>query len=77
MVSTGAVMGTRMASEFVWGRNLYLFHQGHLQGLGMLTDRIHYFNAKAAIQMTIGFGRQGHSYDHHKLGAGPHRRPAL
>ena len=71
MVSTGAVMGTRMASEFVWGRNLYLFHQGHLQGLGMLTDRIHYFNAKAAIQMTIGFGRQGHSYDHHKLAPAP------
>ena len=71
MVSTGAVMGTRMASEFVWGRNLYLFHQGHLQGLGMLTDRIHYFNSKAAIQMTIGFGRQGHSYDHHKLAPAP------
>jgi len=67
LVSTGAVMGTRLASEFVWGRNLYLYHPGHLQGLGMLTERIHYFEAKAAIQMTIGFGRQGHSYDHHKL----------
>lgn len=71
MVSTGAVMGTRLAAEFVWGRNLYLYHQGHLQGLGMLTDRIHYFNAKAAVQMTIGFGRQGHSYDHHKLAPAP------
>jgi len=71
MVSTGAVMGTRLASEFVWGRNLYLFHQGHMQGLSMLTDRIHYFDAKAAIQMTIGFGRQGHSYDHHKLAPAP------
>jgi dimethylglycine catabolism A len=70
-VSTGAVMGTRLASEFVWGRNLYLFHHGHLQGLGLLTERIHYFNAKAAIQMTIGFGRQGHSYDHHKLAPAP------
>jgi 2,4-dienoyl-CoA reductase-like NADH-dependent reductase (Old Yellow Enzyme family) len=67
LVSTGAVMGTRLASEFVWGRNLYLFHQGHMQGLGMLTERIHYFGSVAAIQMTIGFGRQGHSYDHHKL----------
>ncbi len=71
LVSTGAVMGTRMASEFVWGRNLYLFHPGHLQGLGMLTERIHYFGSKAAIQMTIGFGRQGHSYDHHKLAPAP------
>lgn len=71
LVSTGAVMGTRLASEFVWGRNLHLFHLGHMQGLGMLTERIHYFGAKAAIQMTIGFGRQGHSYDHHKLAPAP------
>lgn len=71
LVSTGAVMGTRLASEFVWGRNLYLFHHGHLQGLSMLTDAIHYFGAKAATQMTIGFGRQGHSYDHHKLAPAP------
>jgi len=71
LVSTGAVMGTRLASEFVWGRNLYLFHQGHLQGLGMLTEQIHYFGAKAAIQMTVGFGRQGHSYDHEKLAPSP------
>jgi 2,4-dienoyl-CoA reductase-like NADH-dependent reductase (Old Yellow Enzyme family) len=71
LVSTGAIMGTRLASEFVWGRNLYCFHQGHLQGLGMLTDRIHYFGAKAAAQMTIGFGRQGHSHDHAKLAPAP------
>ncbi len=71
LVSTGAIMGTRLASEFVWGRNLYCFHYGHLQGLGMLTDRIHYFGAKAAAQMTIGFGRQGHSYDHEKLAPAP------
>jgi 2,4-dienoyl-CoA reductase-like NADH-dependent reductase (Old Yellow Enzyme family) len=71
LVSTGAIMGTRLASEFVWGRNLYCFHQGHLQGLGMLTDRIHHFGATAAAQMTIGFGRQGHSYDHEKLAPAP------
>jgi len=71
LVSTGAIMGTRLAAEFVWGRNLYCFHQGHLQGLGMLTDRIHYFGARAAAQMTIGFGRQGHSYDHEKLAPAP------
>lgn len=71
MVTTGAIMGTSLASEFVWGRNLYCFHLGHLQGLGMLTDRIHYFGALAAAQMTIGFGRQGHSYDHSKLAPAP------
>ncbi len=71
LVSTGAIMGTRLAAEFVWGRNLYCFHHGHLQGLGMLTDRIHYFGSKAAAQMTIGFGRQGHSYDHEKLAPAP------
>jgi 2,4-dienoyl-CoA reductase-like NADH-dependent reductase (Old Yellow Enzyme family) len=64
LVSTGAVMGTRMSSKFVWGRNHHCFHEGHVQGLSLLTDRIHYFGAKAAIQMSIGFGRQGHSYDH-------------
>jgi dimethylglycine catabolism A len=67
LVSTGAIMGTRLGSEFVWGRNLYCFHPGHLHGLGMLTDRIHYFGSRAAAQMTIGFGRQGHSYDHTQL----------
>ena len=71
LVTTGAIMGTRLASEFIWRRNLYLFHQGHMQGLNLLTDTIHYFGAKACIQMTIGFGRQGHSYDHHKLAPAP------
>jgi 2,4-dienoyl-CoA reductase-like NADH-dependent reductase (Old Yellow Enzyme family) len=67
VVSTGAVMGTEMCSKYVWSRNLACFHPGHIQGLTLLSDRIHYFGALAAIQMTIGFGRQGHSYDHHEL----------
>ena len=67
MVTTGAIMATQLASQFVWGRNLYLFHAGHLQGLSLLTDRIHYFGSLACAQMTIGFGRQGHSRDHHLL----------
>jgi 2,4-dienoyl-CoA reductase-like NADH-dependent reductase (Old Yellow Enzyme family) len=58
MVITGAVMGTKLASEFVWGRNLYCFHQGHQQGLSLLTDRIHYFGSLACAQMTMGFGRR-------------------
>jgi 2,4-dienoyl-CoA reductase-like NADH-dependent reductase (Old Yellow Enzyme family) len=71
LVSTGAIMGTRLGSQFVWSRNLYCFHHGHLHGLVMLTDNIHYFGAKAAAQMTIGFGRQGHSYDHTLLAPAP------
>ncbi|MCP4751480.1 MAG: NADH:flavin oxidoreductase [Proteobacteria bacterium] len=71
LVTSGAIMGTRLASEFVWGRNLYCYNLGHLQGLSMMADRIHYFGAMAAAQMTIGFGRQGHSYDHAKLAPAP------
>ncbi len=67
MVLTGAVMGTELASKFVWGRNLHCYHEGHIQGLRLLTDRIHYFGGKAAAQMSIGFGRQGHSYNHDEL----------
>ncbi len=71
LISTGAIMGTRQASLFVWTRNLYCYHPGHLQGLTLLADRIHYFGSKACAQMTIGFGRQGHSYDHSLLAPAP------
>lgn len=71
MVITGAVMGTKLAAEFVWGRNLYCFHQGHEHGLSLLCDRIHYFDSLACAQMTMGFGRQGHSRDHHLLAPAP------
>ena len=42
-----------------------------MQGLSLLTDRIHYFGALACAQMTMGFGRQGHSADHHMLAPAP------
>jgi 2,4-dienoyl-CoA reductase-like NADH-dependent reductase (Old Yellow Enzyme family) len=71
LVTTGAVMATKLASEFVYGRNLYCFHQGHLQGLYSLTERVHYFGGKISAQMSIGFGRQGHSYDHSKKSPAP------
>jgi 2,4-dienoyl-CoA reductase-like NADH-dependent reductase (Old Yellow Enzyme family) len=71
MVISGAIMGTKYASEFVWGRNLYCFHQGHQQALSLLTDRIHYFGSLAAAQMTIGFGRMGHSRDESMLAPAP------
>jgi 2,4-dienoyl-CoA reductase-like NADH-dependent reductase (Old Yellow Enzyme family) len=71
LVTTGAIMGTRMGSKFVWGRNMHCFNQGHLQGLGMLTTHIHYFGGLASAQMSMGFGRQGHSYDHDELAPAP------
>lgn len=67
LITTGAIMGTKLASEFVWGRNLDCFHVGHCQSLSLLTDRIHYFGGLACAQMTAGFGRQGHSYDKEAL----------
>ncbi|MBN1547578.1 MAG: NADH:flavin oxidoreductase, partial [Syntrophaceae bacterium] len=67
LITTGAIMGTRLAGEWPAGRNPHLYHQGHMLGMNNLTDRIHYFGSRISAQMTIGFGRQGHSYDHHAL----------
>jgi 2,4-dienoyl-CoA reductase-like NADH-dependent reductase (Old Yellow Enzyme family) len=67
LVLTGAVMGTKQAARFVWGRNHYLFNLEHVQGLHQMTERVHHFGAQAGVQMTIGFGRQGHSDNHHEL----------
>jgi 2,4-dienoyl-CoA reductase-like NADH-dependent reductase (Old Yellow Enzyme family) len=71
LITTGAIMATRLGSKFVWGRNMFCFHQGHLQGLGMLTTHIHFFGGIASAQMSLGFGRQGHSYDHQELAPAP------
>jgi 2-enoate reductase len=71
LITTGAVMGTKLASQFLWGRNLSCFHVGHCQGLSLLTDRIHYFGGLACIQLSLGFGRQGHSYDENLLCPAP------
>ncbi|MCL2338199.1 MAG: NADH:flavin oxidoreductase [Firmicutes bacterium] len=67
LVTTGAIMGTKLASRYVWGRNLFLFSPLHVQGLHQLCETAHYFGAQIAAQMTVGFGRQGHSDDHHEL----------
>jgi len=67
VTSTGAIMGTKLAAKFVWGRNTDCYHDGHVQGLHLLTERIHYFGSLACAQMSIGFGRQGHSHDHNEL----------
>jgi len=61
---TGAISATRKCSQYAWGRNTNLFHVGHLQGHSMLAGTIHYFGSLACAQMLIGWGRQGHAYDH-------------
>jgi 2,4-dienoyl-CoA reductase-like NADH-dependent reductase (Old Yellow Enzyme family) len=71
LIISGAILGTKMASKGVWGRNLYCFRPGHLQGLYQLTERVHYFGAQIAAQMSIGFGRMGHTDDHNELVPAP------
>ena len=74
LLTVGAIMATKMASKYVWGRNLQLYRPGHMQGFDMLLQRLHYFGAKVSAQMSIGFGRQGHSEDQNEavpsVGAG-------
>jgi 2,4-dienoyl-CoA reductase-like NADH-dependent reductase (Old Yellow Enzyme family) len=58
------VLGTRLASRFPYTTNLHLFNSTHLAGLEELSETVHAFGAKIFIQLSIGFGRQGHSPDH-------------
>jgi 2,4-dienoyl-CoA reductase-like NADH-dependent reductase (Old Yellow Enzyme family) len=71
LIITGAIMATKLASKYVWGRNPYLFSPLHQQGLHMFTETMHHFDAQVMAQMTIGFGRQGHSDNHHDLVPAP------
>jgi 2,4-dienoyl-CoA reductase-like NADH-dependent reductase (Old Yellow Enzyme family) len=58
------VLGTQLASRFPYTTNLHLFNGSHLGGLEELTETVHAFGSKIFIQLSIGFGRQGHSHDH-------------
>ena len=42
-----------------------------MHGLCLLTERVHYFESLACAQMSIGFGRQGHSHNHDELVPAP------
>ncbi len=64
LIITGAVMGTRMASQFPYWSNPHLFDGTHLAGLAELTETVHEFGAKVFVQLSIGFGRQGHNPAH-------------
>jgi 2,4-dienoyl-CoA reductase-like NADH-dependent reductase (Old Yellow Enzyme family) len=64
LIITECVLGTKLASRFPYTSNLHLFNNTHVSGLEELTETIHAFGSKVFIQLSIGFGRQGHNPDH-------------
>ena len=64
LIITECVLGTRLASRFPYTSNLHLYNTTQLAGLEELSETIHAFGSKVFIQLSIGFGRQGHNPDH-------------
>lgn len=64
LIITECVLGTRLASEFPYTSNLHLFDVTHVPGLEEVTETVHAFGSKVFIQLSIGFGRQGHNKEH-------------
>jgi 2,4-dienoyl-CoA reductase-like NADH-dependent reductase (Old Yellow Enzyme family) len=63
LIITDAILCTELSAPFVWGRNLYLYNDSYIAGLNRLVETVHRFGAKIIAQLSIGFGRQGHSID--------------
>lgn len=63
LIVTECVLGTQMASRFPYTSNLHLYKHSHFPGIAEVGETIHAFDARVFIQMSIGFGRQGHSHD--------------
>ena len=64
LIISECVLGTKLASRFPYTTNLHLFNTTHLTGLEELSETVHAFGSKTFIQLSIGFGRQGHNPDH-------------
>jgi 2,4-dienoyl-CoA reductase-like NADH-dependent reductase (Old Yellow Enzyme family) len=64
LIISECVLGTKLASRFPYTTNLHLFNTTHLAGLEELSETVHAFGSKIFIQLSIGFGRQGHNPDH-------------
>ncbi len=64
LIITECVLGTRLASQFPYTSNLHLFNGTHVAGLAELVETVHAFGSKVFVQLSIGFGRQGHNPDH-------------
>ncbi|MBN2028366.1 MAG: NADH:flavin oxidoreductase [Actinobacteria bacterium] len=63
LIITECVLGTRLASHYPFSTNLHLYNQSFMAGLGELAETVHAFGSRVFIQMSIGFGRQGHALD--------------
>ena len=74
LIISECVLGTHLASEFPFTSNLHLFDVTHIPGLEELTETVHAFGSKIFIQLSIGFGRQGHN-KHHKSPPAPSAIP--
>ena len=64
LIISECVLGTKLASRFPYTTNLHLFNTTHLAGLEELAETVHAFGSRIFIQLSIGFGRQGHNPDH-------------
>jgi 2,4-dienoyl-CoA reductase-like NADH-dependent reductase (Old Yellow Enzyme family) len=64
LIITECVLGTELCSRFPYTSNLHLFNASHVPGLEEIVETIHAFGSKAFIQLSLGFGRQGHSHTH-------------
>ena len=63
LIVTGAIICTRLAAPFVFHRNPYLYDESFIPGLNNMVEAVHSFGAKIFAQLSVGFGRQGHSLD--------------
>lgn len=77
LIITGAVLGTRLAARFPAHTNLHLFDRSHIAGLAEVAETIHVFGAKAFVQLSIGFGRVGHSPTTHEAPPAPSAIPMV
>ena len=64
LIITEAVIGTKLAAQFPYTSNLHLYNTTHVAGLAELVETVHAFGSKVFIQLSVGFGRQGHNPDH-------------
>ena len=63
LIVTECVLGTQLAAKFPFTSNLHCYDASFAPGLAELAETIHAFGARTFVQMSIGFGRQGHAHD--------------
>ena len=63
LIITECVLGTKLAAKFPFTSNLHCYDASFAPGLAELAETVHAFGARTFVQMSIGFGRQGHAHD--------------